>query len=86
MLICSGLAKISLGDISAAFESGDSVDINALKEKMLISSEAGKIKITADGVIDKPLKIYADSFAPSALKMIALTGGESFRVKKKRKI
>ncbi len=81
-----GLAKISLGAISSAFESGDLVDINALKEKMLISSEAGKIRITADGVIDKPLKVYADSFAPSALKMIALTGGESFTVKKKRKI
>ena len=71
---------INLGDISAAFESGDRVDVNSLKAKHLISAETGYIKILGGGKIDKSLMIYANDFSLSAVKMIALTGGQVTKV------
>lgn len=69
-------AIINLGDISAAFNANDRVDVNSLKEKKLIAPEVGYIKVLGGGKIDKPLMIYANDFSLSAVKMIALTGGQ----------
>ena len=74
------LPILNIGQISAAFSAFDRVDINALKEKNLIPKDAGYVKILADGVIDKPLVIFANAFSLSAVKMIALTGGEAIKV------
>jgi ribosomal protein L15 len=78
----SGIEReiINLGDISSAFDPNDRVDVNSLKEKQLISSETGYIKVLGGGKIDKPLLIYANDFSLSAVKMIALTGGKVIRV------
>ena len=78
----SGIEReiINLGDISAAFEPNDRVDVNSLKAKQLVSSETGYIKVLGGGVIDKPLMIYANDFSLSAVKMIALTGGKVTKV------
>ena len=76
---------INIGQISAAFSAFDRVDINALKEKNLIPKDAGYVKILADGVIDKPLVLFANAFSLSAVKMIALTGGEAIKISKSRK-
>ena len=78
----SGIEReiINLGDISAAFESNDRVDVNSLKAKQLVSAETGYIKVLGGGVIDKPLMIYANDFSLSAVKMIALTGGKVTKV------
>ena len=77
-------ARVSVGEISLAFFSGECVDIASLKQRLGLDSSVGRIRVIADGVIDKPLKIYADSFEPSALKMIALTGGECFLVRRRK--
>ena len=71
---------VNIDTISENFSDGDTVNINTLKEKGLICSDAGYIKILARGRIDKALKVYANSFSISAVKMIALTGGEVYRV------
>ena len=78
---------INIDTISENYSAGDVVDINSLKEKRLIPRDAGKIKVLARGVIDKPLTVVANSFSLSAVKMIALTGGAAKRAhtfKKKR--
>ncbi len=73
-------AIINLGDISAAFNPNDRVDINSLKEKQLVSGDVGYIKVLGGGKIDKPLMVYSNDFSLSAVKMIALTGGQITKV------
>ena len=73
-------AIVNIGAISDAFTPDEYVDINRLKEKGLVPDDAGYVKILADGIIDKPLFVHANSFSLSAVKMIALTGGEAVRV------
>lgn len=73
-------AIINIGTISTAFSPDEYVDINRLKEKKLIGEDVGYIKVLADGYIDKPLFVRANSFSLSAVKMIALTGGEAVKV------
>ena len=71
--------KISVGELSDAFVSGDRVDINALKQRGLVSNETGYLRITTGGKIDKPLTVYANEFSLSAVKMIALSGGQAVK-------
>ena len=63
-----------------SFESGEIIDVNRLKEMSLVPYDTAYIKVLARGMIDKPLKVYANDFSLSAVKMIALTGGEAIRV------
>ncbi len=72
---------INVDTISQSFDSGENVDINRMKSKNLIPYDTAYIKVLARGVIDKPLRIYANDFSLSAVKMIALSGGEAIRVK-----
>jgi ribosomal protein L15 len=71
---------INVDTLSAAFLPGDEVDINRLKKKKLIARDVGYIKVLARGVVDKPLRVYANDFSLSAVKMIALSGGEAIKV------
>ena len=75
---------INLDTISEAFEAGSIVDINSLKDKGLIDENVCYVKVLARGTLDKPLKIFANSFSLSAVKMIALTGGEVNKIQSKR--
>ena len=77
-------AIINLDTISEAYESGSTVDVNSLKEKGLVPPNACYLKVLGRGVIDKPLRIYANSFSLNAVKMIALTGGEANKIQVKR--
>ncbi|MBO5908183.1 MAG: uL15 family ribosomal protein, partial [Clostridia bacterium] len=71
---------INVDTLSESFSAGDRVDINLLKEKSLVPYDTAYIKVLARGMIDKPLTVYANDFSLSAVKMIALTGGEAVRV------
>lgn len=66
---------VNIGDIDKAFESGDVVTIELLKEKELLHKNVGRVKILADGILTKPLTVKAESFSVQAIKMIKLTGG-----------
>lgn len=72
---------VNVDTISATFSAGDTVDINKMKERGIIPKDAKRVKVLARGVIDKPLTVKADSFSLAAVKMIALTGGKSVRVR-----
>lgn len=66
---------INIGWLADHFAANDVITLAALKEKGLISYRVGRIKILADGVLNKPLIIKAESFSIQAIKMIELTGG-----------
>jgi ribosomal protein L18E len=68
-----GIANI--GDISKLFEPDEIVTLAALKQKGLVDKKVKRIKILADGILDKPLTVKAESFSIQAVKMIELTGG-----------
>ena len=68
-------AFINIGLISQNFEAEETVTLQALKDKKLIEKKAGRVKILADGELNKALTIKADSFSIQAIKMIELTGG-----------
>lgn len=70
---------INIDTINENFQSGDKVDVNKLKEMSLIPYDTAYIKVLARGMIDKPLFVFANDFSLSAVKMIALTGGEANR-------
>ena len=70
-------AEINIDTISACFSAGDKVTLNTLKDKGLISKQAGTVKILARGKLDKPLTVVAQKFSVAAVKMIVLTGGSA---------
>ncbi len=71
---------INVDTLSRNFESGETIDVNKLKKMSLIPYDTAYIKILARGMIDKPLRVYANDFSLAAVKMLALTGGEAIRV------
>ena len=71
---------INVDTLSRNFEADERVDVNLLKNRSLVPYDTAYIKVLARGVIDKPLKVYANDFSLSAVKMIALTGGEAVKV------
>ena len=71
---------INVDTLSDNFSAGDRVDVNKLKQMSLVPYDTAYIKVLARGIIDKPLRVYANDFSLAAVKMIALTGGEAIRV------
>ena len=66
---------INIGALDHIFEAGDVITLEELKRRGLVSRSFGRIKILADGVLNKPLTIKAESYSIQAIKMIELTGG-----------
>ncbi len=70
-------ACINIGEINRHFAAEDTVTLQILRERGLIEARAMRLKILADGVLDKPLTVKADAFSVQAIKMIELTGGRA---------
>ena len=66
---------VNIGTICQVFEAGDVVDLPALKEKKLVPAKTKRLKVLADGILNKPLTIKANQYSVQAIKMIELTGG-----------
>ena len=81
----NGKAIVNVDTLSTSFASGEKVDINEMKKRGILSEDTGYVKILARGSIDKPLFVYANEFSLSAVKMIALTGGEAIKVSARKK-
>ena len=75
----SSKSIINVDTLSENFSSGDRIDVNVLKSKSLVPYDTAYIKVLARGIIDKPLTVCANDFSLSAVKMIALTGGEAIK-------
>lgn len=70
---------VNVDTLSSSFCTGSTVDINAMKACGIIPPDSGSVKVLARGVLDKPLRVKANDFSLSAVKMIALTGGEAIK-------
>ena len=66
---------INIGVLDQLFEAGDVITLDELKRRGLVSGKFGRMKILADGVLNKPLTIKAEAYSIQAIKMIELTGG-----------
>jgi ribosomal protein L15 len=66
---------INIGVLDQNFEANDLITLSVLKEKGLISKKVGRMKVLADGILNKPLTIKSESYSIQAIKMIELTGG-----------
>ena len=66
---------INIGVLDDNFNAHDVITLAVLKEKGLISSKVGRMKVLADGMLNKPLTIKSESYSIQAIKMIELTGG-----------
>ena len=67
---------INIGDIDKAFEPNSVITLAVLKEKGLIPKKVGRMKVLADGILNKPLTVKSESYSVQAIKMIELTGGK----------
>ncbi len=70
---------INIDTLSSNFNSGDTVNLDALKEKGLIPKKTDYIKVLARGTLDKHLTVEANEYSADAIKMIVLTGGKVIR-------
>jgi len=66
---------VNVGDISAAFESGATVDHETLKAKGLANGPADGVRVLGTGEVTKKLTIKAHHFSKSALEKIQTQGG-----------
>lgn len=66
---------INIGVLDENFKANDVITIAVLKQRGLISKKAGRMKVLADGILNKPLVIKSESYSIQAIKMIELTGG-----------
>ena len=73
-------AIVNIDILNSSFAPGDRIDVNVLKENGILSPEVAYFKVLAGGKIDKPLMIYANDFSLTAVKMIALTGGQAIKI------
>ena len=69
------LGIINLGIIDGAFSAEETVTLAELKKRGLVRKNVGRIKILADGVLNKALTFKAEDYSAQAIEMIELMGG-----------
>lgn len=68
---------VNIGDLNAAFKSGDQVTPESLAAASLVKGRYDELKILGNGEVTKKLKISAHRFSKSAAEKIAAAGGEA---------
>jgi large subunit ribosomal protein L15 len=68
---------VNLGQIEAAFESGDQVTPESLRKHHFAKGRYDVLKVLGDGELTKKLTISAHRFSKSALEKIQKAGGQS---------
>jgi large subunit ribosomal protein L15 len=66
---------VNLRDLERVFESGDTVDLDALVSKGLLKNQKADVKILGTGDLTKKLTVTAHSFSASAREKIEAAGG-----------
>jgi len=67
--------SVNIGDISAAFKAGETVDAATLAEKGLIKKKGGPVKVLAGGEITSALTVKANKYSKAAMEKIQAAGG-----------
>jgi large subunit ribosomal protein L15 len=70
------VAVVNLREIESAFEAGDEVNPETLREKSLAKQRYDVLKVLGDGQLTKKLKISAHRFSKSAVEQIEKAGGQ----------
>jgi large subunit ribosomal protein L15 len=71
------VAAVNVGDLEAAYNSGEEVTIESLRVKHLAKGRYDELKILGEGELTKKLKISAHRFSQTALAKIQKAGGEA---------
>ncbi len=71
------VAIVNVSDLDAAFNDGDEVTLEGLKEKNLAKGSFDVLKVLGDGELTKKLKVAAHRFSKSAREKIEKAGGEA---------
>jgi large subunit ribosomal protein L15 len=66
---------VNVGDLSLAFNDGDTVDAESLKKVGLAKGPADGVRILGNGELTKKLVVKAHHFSKSAAEKIAAKGG-----------
>src|SRR6056297_3635764 len=74
-------AIVNLSTLQNKFKSGDTVDLETLKEKNILSNKEKNVKILGKGEIKKKLTVKADAFSKSAEKAIKDANGKVIKTK-----
>ncbi len=72
---------VNLRDLERLFESGDSVNIEALVEKGLLKNTKADVKILGSGDLTKKLAVTAHAFSATAREKITAAGGSATALK-----
>lgn len=70
------LATVSLEKINELYNDCDIVNFKTLSKRGLIPEECDGVKIIGGGTLTKSLKVFADEYSLTAVKMIVLLGGK----------
>jgi hypothetical protein len=74
-------AVVYLDDLSSRFSPYSFINLHILKQLGLIPRSSSTLEVVARGVLRKPLMIVANTFSPTAIKMLSLTGGRACLLK-----
>ncbi len=69
------MAIVNLDSLSDEFNDGDTVNLEAMIKKHIVSKNTKRVKILARGSLDKKLHVEADDFSKQAMKLIIYSGG-----------
>ena len=69
-------AFVGLDKIEDLYNDCDMVNIKTLRKRGLVKDEHNRVKIIGGGTLTKSLKVYADEYSLTAVKMIVLLGGK----------
>lgn len=67
---------VNVSDLEQAFQAGEAVTPETLRERRLIRSRFDAVKILGDGQLTKKLNVSAHRFSQSAREKISAAGGE----------
>ena len=70
-------ATVNILDLEARFESGATVDIDALIEAGLVKKTLDGVKVLGNGELTKSLTVKANAFSESAKQKIEAAGGKA---------
>lgn len=69
------VASVNIGDLENAFEAGEEVTPESLKERNLAKHRYDVLKILGDGALTKKLTVHAHRFSKTAREQIEKAGG-----------
>lgn len=80
------VAIVNVGDLEAAFNDGEEVTLEGLKQKNFAKGSFDVLKVLGDGELTKKLKVVAHRFSKSAREKIEKAGGEAVALPEKQPV